>query len=168
MVTIRSYEPRDLEACRSLWLELTDWHREIYESPSIGGDDPGRFFDEHLERVGAGNIWVAEDDGGQLVGLAGLISGESSAELEPLVVASGHRSRGVGRKLAETVVASARRSGARTVEVRPAARNAQAIRFFHGIGFDVLGQLELRLDLVEREPELWREGERLADRTFRV
>src|SRR5262249_38638776 len=125
-------------------------------------------FDEHLERAGAGNIWVAQDDSGQLVGMAGLVSGENSAELEPLVVASGHRSRGIGRKLAEAVIARAHRSGARTVEGRPAARNAQAIRFFHGIGLDVLGQLELLLDLVEREPELWREGERLADRTFRV
>lgn len=52
------------------------------------------------------------------------------------------------------------------MEVRPAARNASAPQFFHGLGFDVLGQPELVLDLAK--PERWRAGERLADREFRV
>jgi hypothetical protein len=51
------------------------------------------------------------------------------------------------------------------VEVRPAARNVRALQFFHRLGFDVLGQLELTLDLVR--PERWQAGERLADRDFR-
>ncbi|MBI4300887.1 MAG: hypothetical protein HY677_07095, partial [Chloroflexi bacterium] len=38
--TIREYRTADFEACRSLWGELTRHHREIYEDPTIGGDDP--------------------------------------------------------------------------------------------------------------------------------
>ena len=72
MAKVRGYEPRDLDACRGLWVELTQWHRDIFNAPEIGGDDPGRAFDEHLANVGAENIWVAEVDG-RLAGLAGLI-----------------------------------------------------------------------------------------------
>ncbi|HLF67765.1 MAG TPA: GNAT family N-acetyltransferase [Gaiellaceae bacterium] len=167
MVVIRSYGPSDLDACRRLWVELTEWHRSIYESPSIGGDDPGRQFDEHLARVGPGNIRVAELDG-EVVGLAGLVPEARTAELEPVVVAEQQRGRGIGRRLAESVIGEARERGLRQIVVRPVARNADAIRFFHGLGFDVLGQLELVLDLVERETEVWQAGERVADLDFRV
>ena len=47
-ITIRLYKPGDLETCRELWVELTEWHRQIYDSPGIGGADPGKQFDEHL------------------------------------------------------------------------------------------------------------------------
>jgi GNAT superfamily N-acetyltransferase len=164
MATVRGYEPPDLEACRGLWVELTQWHRDIYESPEIGGDDPGRAFDEHLAKVGAESIWVAEVDG-RVVGLAGLIA--EDFELEPVVVSGRHRGEGIGRLLAETVVSAARDRGARTVQVRPVARNVQAVRFFHELGFDILGHVDLQLDIAERERDPWIPGERLADRDFR-
>ena len=165
MAMVRGYETGDLEACRGLWEELTEWHRRIFDSPEIGGDDPGRAFDEHLAKVGAENLWVAEADG-RVVGLAGLIPGVDS-ELEPVVVADRHRQQGIGKLLAEAVVRAARERGARTVQVRPVARNVEAVRFFHELGFDILGQLELGMDLVDRGRELWVPGERLAGRDFR-
>jgi hypothetical protein len=64
------------------------------------------------------------------------------------------------------VIDAARHAGLRGVEVHPAARNSDAIRFFHREGFDVLGQIELVLDLAR--PERWRAGERLAGCDFRV
>jgi ribosomal protein S18 acetylase RimI-like enzyme len=164
-VSVRGYRETDREACRSLWVELTQWHRDIYAAPEIGGDDPGSQFDEHLDAVGAGNIWVAEEDG-HVVGLAGMIEGERTAELEPIVVSAAYRGRGIGQSLADAIVARARERGSRQVLVRPAARNAEALRFFHARGFDVLGQIELILDLVQ--PERWRPGEGLAGRDFRV
>ncbi len=45
--------PSDREACRALWRELTECHRTIYGDPSIGGDDPGLYFDEHLLAPGS-------------------------------------------------------------------------------------------------------------------
>jgi hypothetical protein len=62
-VGIRRYEPGDRDACRGLWVELTEWHRELFDSPTIGGEDPGSAFDEHLGRVGTEHVWVAVDDG---------------------------------------------------------------------------------------------------------
>ena len=148
-----------------MWEELTAWHRQIFDSPEIGGDDPGRAFDEHLAKIGPDNVWVAEFEG-QVVGLAGLIPGVES-ELEPIVVAEQHRHRGFGRLLAAAVITEARERGARTVQVHPVGRNVEAVRFFHELGFDILFQLELGMDLVDRDREVWVRGERIAEREFR-
>lgn len=162
--TVRRYTPSDLRACRSLWAELTQVHRDLYDDPTFGGGDPGLAFDEHLAHVGADRIWVAEADGA-VVGLAGLLVGREHAELEPIVVAEASRRRGVGRALAEAVIGAARELAVDQVEVRPVGRNAEAIRFFHALGFDVLGRVDLRLDL-EQRPR--RPVERIADRDFRA
>lgn len=92
-MTVRSYEPRDLPACRGLWEELVQWHCELYGRAEIGGAG----FDAHLERVGAENIWVAELDG-QVVGFAGLIVRGCHGEVEPVVVARSNRRQGAGRR----------------------------------------------------------------------
>jgi GNAT superfamily N-acetyltransferase len=166
-VEVRTYRSDDREACRALWVELTEWHRTLYRSPGIGGPEPGRQFDEHLARVGPDHIWVAET-GGRLVGLAGLIADEGDAELEPLVVSEGFRGQGIGRRLAEAVIASARARGVRQLKVRPVARNEDAIRVFHRLGFDILGQIELFADFGPLDSQVWIPGWRLADRDFRA
>jgi GNAT superfamily N-acetyltransferase len=162
-ITIRNYHPSDLESCRSLWEELTEWHRRIYEDPNIGGSDPGRFFDEHLSRVGADNLWVAVQDG-SVVGLTGLMGEGEEAEVEPLVVSEPKRRKGIGGSLLEFVVAEARRRGVSVLSVRPVARNVEVIDFFFKRGFVNVGHVELFMDLSEGE---WKEGLRLFDLDFR-
>ena len=161
---IRDYEARDRDACTRLWVQLTEWHRELYEDDSIGGDDLTVWFDRYVEEQRPERIWVAERDG-RVVGFVGALARDPRWELEPIVVDASERGRGVGRALAESLVAAAKERGLRGVEVRPAARNVRALQFFHGLGFDVLGQLELVLDLAR--PERWHPGERLAGRDFR-
>jgi L-amino acid N-acyltransferase YncA len=161
---IRAYEPRDREACRALWAQLTQRHRDIYEDDSIGGDDPAGWFDRYLVEQEPVRVWVAELDG-RVVGFTGALDRGKRWELEPIVVDESARSEGVGTALARTLIEDAQAAGMRGIEVRPAARNVEAIRFFHALGFDVLGQLELVLDLAK--PERWRSGERLAERDFR-
>lgn len=163
---VRRYVAADLGACRSLWVELTETHRRLYDSPGIGGSNPGLQFDEHLARVGADNLWVAEVEG-RVVGLTGMIRGEGEAELEPLVVTEALRGRGIGTRLAEAVLAAARAAGLRSLSVRPVARNAAALQFFHARGFRALGYVELLMDL-RSGPRPWREGESLAARRFLV
>lgn len=111
-VRIRGYDTSDLDACRRLWVELTEWHRELFASPGIGGDDPGRQFDEHLSRVGVEHIWVAEGNG-RPVGMVGVIPSTGESELEPIVVAREWRGRGVGDALARVVIDAARERGDR-------------------------------------------------------
>lgn len=163
---IREYEERDRSACRALWAELTQWHRDLYGDQSIGGEDPAGWFDRYLEEKQPVAVWVAELEG-RVVGFTGALQleGGTRYELEPIVVERDVRGRGVGDALARAVIERAKADGMRGVEVRPAARNSDAIRFFHAHGFDVLGQVELVLDLAR--PERWRPGERLADREFR-
>jgi hypothetical protein len=62
-------------------------------------------------------------------------------------------------------VQEARDTGAVHVFVRPTARNREAIAFFHSVGFDVLGHVQLQVDLEERKRHA---GERIAGRYFRV
>lgn len=139
-------------------------HRDLYDDPTFGGDDPGLAFDAHLAEVGADRIWVAEAEGA-VVGLAGLLVDSEHAELEPIVVGEAWRGSGSGRALAEAVIAAARELGFPRLRVRPVGRNTDAIRFFHAVGFDVLGRVDLRIDLeqTDRTP-----GERIAGRDFRV
>jgi L-amino acid N-acyltransferase YncA len=84
------------------------------------------------------------------------------------VVSERWRGRGIGRRLAEVVLAEARAAGGRQLITRPVARNASAIRFFHDFGFDALGQLELLLDLRPAAEQVWRSGATIADRELRV
>jgi N-acetylglutamate synthase-like GNAT family acetyltransferase len=166
--TVRRYRDDDREACRQLWRELTQTHRDLYEDESIGGEgDLGDYFDEHLDRAGAERVWVAEMEG-RVVGFTSLlVSAEgSSGELEPIVVAPDVRGTGIGRMLVERVVECARELRLRRLDVRPVARNEHAIRFFHELGFDSLGQLELMLYLADQKD--WPARERVAGREFRT
>ncbi|MEE8498365.1 MAG: GNAT family N-acetyltransferase [Acidimicrobiia bacterium] len=165
MTTIRPYDPGDLQACRDLWVELTVHHRRIYGTDTIGGDDPGAQFDEHLTAVGPERIWVAERDG-TVVGLVGLIVDGTSGEVEPVVVAEDERGRGIGRGLLKRVTAEAGALGIRLLSVRPVGRNTAALRFFRDSGFDVLGHIEAFMDL-EGDRE-WVDGETIAGRNFKV
>jgi GNAT superfamily N-acetyltransferase len=165
MASIREYHPADREACRQLWVDLTQHHRDIYGTDAIGGEIPGDLFDEHLSAVGPGNIWVA-DEGGEVVGMTGLIVDGTDGEVEPMIVAPAHRGSGIGRALLEHVVTVARGRGLRTLSARPVGRNSGAIATFHDAGFDVLGHIELMLDIAG--DRIWNEGETLAGREFRV
>ena len=151
---IRKYQPDDREQCRALWRELTEWHRKIYQNPTIGGAHPEDYFDKHLAKVGPSQLWVAVY-GSQVVGLTGLIIKGSEAEIEPLIVSKDYRNRGIGRKLIETVASEARNEGARLLNIGPVARNVKAIKFLFKQGFNNLGYIELFMDLTNQK---WKPG----------
>ncbi len=151
LTTVRGYRSSDLDCCRNLWEELTVRHREIYDDPSIGGDRPGMFFDEHLKRVGSRNIWVASR-GGRVVGFVGLIVEGEDAEIEPLVVTKDLRGSGIGAMLTSAAAAKAARTkGVKFLTVRPVIRNVEAMRFFRKMGLVNVGRIELFKDLKGRK-----------------
>ena len=154
---IRIYEHGDYNACRALWVELTQRHREIYEDPGIGGDDPGKGFDAYLANPNRRATWVAELDG-KVVGIAGLICHGEEAEVEPVVVTAVHRSQGIGRSLVDHAVGHAREMGVRFLNVRPVARNAEAISFFVEAGFNLIGHVDLFQDLSPSAGRQWKPG----------
>lgn len=117
---IRKYQPRDLEQCRALWKELTDWHREIYQDPTIGGVHPEEDFNKHLANIGPDLIWVAVHNS-QVIGFTGLIIKGNEAEIEPVIVSKAYRRKGIGKQLVETVINQARNKGIRFLNVKPVA-----------------------------------------------
>src|ERR1700729_2333746 len=154
-VLVRPYTETDYPACRSLWAELTEHHRRLYEDPSIGGDDPGGGLDDYLatpERVGS---WVAEVRG-SVVGLTGLFDRGMSGEVEP--GGGSEAFWGGGAQLSDHVVEVAAARGYEPLAIRPVARNISAIRHFYAAGFQTLGgHVDLTMDLTARRHE-WLAG----------
>ena len=156
-VSIRPYEPSDLDACRALWQELTQRHRDIYADPTIGGSDSGSEFDAHLTHPQFAGVWVAGNDTG-IVGLCGLLIDGEGGEVEPIVVASAYRSKGIGRQLLGHMVEESKKRGLRFLSVRPVARNIEAISFFYDAGFRLVGHIDLFMELSRPTQREWNDG----------
>jgi GNAT superfamily N-acetyltransferase len=162
---VRAYGDSDYFACRSLWVELTEHHRRIYEDPTIGGEDPGSGFNRYLETPERVGSWVAVIDE-RVVGMTGLFDHGESGEVEPVVVTEQARGAGLGRLLLQRVVEQATRRGHQYLAIRPVARNTNAIGRFHAAGFRTLGgHVDLTMDLTERAHS-WRSGARLHGLDF--
>jgi GNAT superfamily N-acetyltransferase len=165
-VTIRPFEDQEAGPCRALWGELTRAHRALYDDASIGGDDPGSGFDAYLGEFAGARKWVAER-GGSVIGFVGLIIRGKQGEIEPVVVSFDARGQGIGRSLVETAVDAARAEGVDQLKASPVARNSHAIDFFHSLGFNALGHVDLLLDFRHAEA-YWQPGEHIAGRDFDV
>ena len=165
-VIIRDFADGDYAACRSLWTELTEYHRRIYTDPSVGGDDPGSGFDDYLTMPQRAGLWVAELHG-DTVGMTGLLDRGTNGEVEPVVVTEPARAQGIGRLLIDRAVQEARARGYEYLAIRPVARNVAAIQRFHAAGFRTLGgHVDLTMDLAPRRHD-WVPGQTLHDLDFR-
>ncbi len=142
---VRKYREADMEQRRSLWRELTEWHREIYQDSTIGGERPEDYFDNHLAKIGPNQLWVAVHDS-SVIGLMGLVFEGKEAEIEPLIVNKNYRSTGIGTRLVEIVISEARKKGIRFLSVKPVARNIKTINFLNNQGFKNIGHVELIFD----------------------
>jgi GNAT superfamily N-acetyltransferase len=129
---IREYQDSDYHACRALWVELTQHHRDIYDDESIGGDDPGAELDAHLKDTKRAITWVAEEDG----------------------TAYG----GVGTALLQTAIEEAKSRGMRSLSIQPVARNVDAMRLYRRLGFHILGHIDMTLDLKSGSDRKWKSG----------
>ena len=167
-VTIRPYTTSDLEACRDLWRELTQRHRDIYDDQTIGGDDPGPYFDEtHLKAARRAGTWVAELEDA-VVGMYSLLAaeGEEDGEIDPVVVRSELRSRGIGRRLLEHGIEEARSRGVRFLNIRPVVRNVEAVELYHEVGFRLLGHLDMFMEVSPAGQRVWRPGVTVHGKEF--
>jgi len=165
LAAVRSYRPTDHIACRRLWAELTEHHRELYDDPSIGGADPGAAFDEYLTRIDLSGVWVADHSEDGVVGLVGLLLKGRAGEVEPVVVGGAHRGQGIGKALLEHVAEEGRRRGLKYLTVTPVSRNVSAIQCLYAAGYGVLTGVELTLDLGRRNHQ-WQDGLDLHDLRF--
>jgi len=155
--TIRKYQPKDRERCRVLWRELTEWHRQIYNDPTIGGAQPEDFFDKHLAKVGPDRLWVAVCSS-HVVGLVGLVVNGDEVEIEPLIVSHAYRNKGIGKQMIKRAVAETSKIGSRFLNVKPVARNIETIIFLYKQGFKNLGHIQLFMDFSD---DKWKQGPEL-------
>jgi len=164
---IRPYRAVDHAAARRLWAELTSEHRDLYPASNGNSEgDPGAGFEEYLARIDLSGVWVADDPGAGVIGLAGLILRGRVGEVEPVVITASRRGQGIGRALLGHVAEQARGRGLTALTISPAARNIAAIRCLHSAGYDALSAIELTLDLTRRKRE-WRDGVEFQDLRFR-
>jgi N-acetylglutamate synthase-like GNAT family acetyltransferase len=158
---IRDYQDPDFSACCSLWEELAQYHRKIYEDPSIGGDDLGRGFELYLNNAQRRATWVVEAEG-RVVACAGLIvdihgNGEE-AEIEPVIVSGNYRRKGIGAKLIRYATQEAKKLGVRSLSIRPVLRNVEAIHLFVREGFNLVGYIDLFQNLSQSSYKKWKPG----------
>jgi len=100
-VKIRTYQPRDREVVKRLYVEgLIGGH--------IAPNDTGLDIEDVREAYLASDqnhFWVAENMAGEVVGMIGVqILRESEGEIRRLRVRQDHRRRGIGAKLLETAI----------------------------------------------------------------
>jgi len=84
--------------------------------------------------------------------------------MEPVVVHHSQRGKGIGSALVMTAVKEAEKLGVKFLNVRPVARNAEAIKFFRAKGFENIGRIELFMDFSDKN---WRTGIEVHDLQFR-
>lgn len=164
-VKIRNYKEFDYTLCQKMWIELTEYHQEIYADPSIGGENLAQGFKEHLEQYGGESIWVAEVDE-IIIGLIGLIVRGKAAEVEPIIIKSSHRNKGIGKKLLQFIINHAIEKEIKYLSIKPVARNKKAIKIFHEMGFNTIGHIELFMCLKEKENKKWKTGIEIHDIPF--
>ncbi len=164
-VRIRNYKESDIALCQKMWIELTEYHQEIYDDPSIGGENLAQGFKDHLEQYGGESFWVAEEDE-IIIGLIGLIVRGEAAEVEPIIIKSSHRNKGIGKKLLRFIINHAIEKEIKYLSIKPVARNKLAIKIFHEMGFNTIGHVELFMNLKEKESKKWKTGIKIHDISF--
>ena len=161
-VEIREYRDSDYETCRSLWVELAQYHQEIYKFP-VPDKDPGKGFDDYLNTETRRGTWVAEIKG-KVVGLAGLlVNSEVFSEVEPIIVSQQYRGRGIGGLLMKKVVGEAGKTGCVYLSIRPGARNKASMTAFVRLGFDHVWTVELIRELKPGPGLKWLPGLKIHD-----
>lgn len=84
---------------------------------------------------------VAHDDGARLRGFAVMQFGDEHAHLVLLCVQPLQRRQGIGRRLSDWLLASARVAGIASVQLELRADNAEALAFYRRLGFTETGHV---------------------------
>jgi GNAT superfamily N-acetyltransferase len=136
----------DYDAMVALFDELDEFHRRARPDFFRGFGGPARTREQVAGwLVGPGSTVLVAEDGGEVVGLAVLLSRPPSSfagavarkvvELDNLVVRADRRGRSIGHRLLRATARWARAEGATHIEVGVHAFNRDARRFYESFGF---------------------------------
>lgn len=156
-VVIRKYTDADHINCVALCQELAEHHADIYDVPHSILRTQGAWLDELLQKDGFAGFWLAEVQG-VVLGMCGLIVSGLEGEIEPIVVSSTSRNKGIGTSLINHVIQEAKIRKVRYLSIRPVARNEEAIALFIRLGFNLVGSIDLFQDLEHKSDRTWKSG----------
>lgn len=92
------------------------------------------------ELVTPGRYYVGADEGGRLVGYAGLWFDGQDAQVMTVGTDPQRQGRGIGRALMSDLLAHARQVGAGVVLLEVRVDNAPALHLYASLGFETLGR----------------------------
>lgn len=141
-ISIVAFAPQHAEGVFDLILSI---QREEFALPITRADQPDLASIPSFYQGGAGNFWVALDDG-RVVGTIGLLDiGNREAALRKMFVASRYRGReaGVALQLLKTLVGWARSQALLRIYLGTTSRFLAAHRFYEKNGFREIAAAEL-------------------------
>ena len=129
-IQIVPYESRYRSAFRELNEEWLNFYMEVEpEDARVLGDPEGTI-------IAPGGVIVLAVDDGVAIGTGALINeGGGKYELAKMAVTEAYRGRGIGRRVAEHLIAVAKRMGAREVELVSARLLPAATPLYRKLGF---------------------------------
>ncbi|MCW5699274.1 MAG: GNAT family N-acetyltransferase [Rhodospirillales bacterium] len=148
MITVREAKgDADMDAIRALFMEYQDWLAVDLCFQGFANELkelPGRYARP------AGCLLIADDGGGAVAGGVGMWPlGDDVCEMKRLYVRPPWRGQGLGRRLAEGIVAEARASGNRRMRLDSLRRLQEALTLYRAMGFvDVAPYYDNPLDEV--------------------
>lgn len=146
MITFEAARPDDVPVLCDLLALLFTQEREFQPEPQAQRRGLMRI----LASPDVGQIWVARDVDGTVLGMVNLLFtvstalGATVALLEDLVVVPDARGRGIGSALLVHALAQARSCGCRRVTLLTDHDNFAAQRFYARHGFKASGMLPMR------------------------
>jgi ribosomal protein S18 acetylase RimI-like enzyme len=143
LTVVQPTKGQELDEVRALMRAFVAWHRERHVEDIALID---RYFDEaefEAELAGLpgkyappeGRLLTAYQDG-QPAGCVALRDlGDGDCEMKRMFVPTQFRGQGVGRALAEAIIASAEAAGYQRMRLDTSHRQAEAVRLYEAVGF---------------------------------
>ena len=113
-----------------LGLELALFGEEAWSRQMLAGE---------LGQQPASRYYLVAEDGGEVVGYAGLLAAGGQADILTIAVATSRWGQGIGSDLLELLLAEAARRGSTEVFLEVRADNARAQRLYEWWGFAEVG-----------------------------
>jgi ribosomal protein S18 acetylase RimI-like enzyme len=131
-VTVRSFRPEDLPACRTLFVEGLIGGKIAENDTGLDIDDIQAAYMSSPDN----HFWVAQNMQGEVVGMIGVQGHEQgTGEIRRLRVRQDHRRRGIGFKLMEAAVRFCKERQYLKVTLDTYMEREPAIRLFEKLHF---------------------------------
>jgi len=153
---LRKLLPEEIENCVNFFSQMVEHHRAVYQGDSIPyGDQERQKLKEKLQRTDDNFVKIVAEADNRIVGLLALEIKGRTCEIDEILVDKNVRGKGIGRAFAEFTEKTALERNCAEIQVSFAARNLQGLRFYHRMGLNCLGMIQLFMPLTERGREQW-------------